>query len=252
MASQNNTIVSEIELAGIPCLWVKPNNNEIAATVILYHGWSSYKEYLQFFASTISQYGYQVILPDLLHHGERGILNYADVNVQITNFWPIITQTVVESKDLIDSVVKTCNADINKLAVIGESLGGFSAAGVFAHNTFIKCLVNLNGSCAWEKAEEVFGNVLGMPPKKEDLSLIRKYDPILHKDKLNLRPMLLIHGTPDTVVPIESQKYFYNQILPIYGESNEDLKFVEISRLNHYITINMTEDTVNWLDKYFK
>lgn len=60
----------------------------------------------------------------------------------------------------------------------------------------------------------------------------------------------MFHGDSDSMVSIESQKLFYEETLPIYSENQEDFKFIEIPRLNHYITIGMFEEAILWLKKH--
>ena len=65
-------------------------------------------------------------------------------------------------------------------------------------------------------------------------------------DKLINRPILLLHGTADSVVPISSQKIFLKKIKPMYNES-ENISLIEYPNLNHYLTTCMMEQTAKWL-----
>lgn len=59
--------------------------------------------------------------------------------------------------------------------------------------------------------------------------------------------MLILHGTEDTTIPIESQKFFMQLI-----EQNslmKSVKFVEYTKVNHHITLGMLEEAKNWLSK---
>ncbi len=70
-----------------------------------------------------------------------------------------------------------------------------------------------------------------------------------HLDRLVNRPILLLHGDSDTLVPVESQRIFYNKLNSIY-EDKEKLKLIEYPGLNHFVTTNMMEESINWLGKY--
>ncbi len=85
---------------------------------------------------------------------------------------------------------------------------------------------------------------------KDELSKIIPFDPITHKDKLFPRAILLLHGNEDTSVPIESLQFFYNEVSPYYNKQPENIKLVEIPKLNHYITSGMLEEIIHWLEHH--
>lgn len=59
------------------------------------------------------------------------------------------------------------------------------------------------------------------------------------------RSILILHGTEDTTIPIDSQRYFMQMI----GQNNlmNSAKFVEYSGVNHHITLGMLEEAKKWL-----
>jgi hypothetical protein len=59
----------------------------------------------------------------------------------------------------------------------------------------------------------------------------------------------MLHGDSDNVVPIDSQRIFYNKLVPIYNDK-ERIKLVEYPGLNHAVTTNMMEESINWLGRY--
>lgn len=246
------TNFSRIELSNIPCLCIKPNaQDDTFPTIFLYHGWSSNKENHRLLASILSQNGYQVIIPDAIFHGERNPLNFESQKALEENIWNVIIQSVNESSNLIKEAIEKKSFDSTRVCVIGHSMGGFIASGIFASNPEIKCLININGSSAWEKAEEIFRLLDGREPaSNEDLKEVRMYDPIRKYKQFNNRPIFLLHGDSDTSVPIDSQRYFYNEIIHYYSEDPGKLKLIEIPNLNHFITIGMVEEILKWLDDH--
>jgi dienelactone hydrolase len=244
--------VSKVELAGIPCLYIKPNfiDGELP-TLVFYHGWSSRKENSRFLAEIIAYNGYAVILPDNIDHGERGSLDYDAEGVIQENFWRIILNSVDEFKLIIKDAVVKLAVNPYRLAVGGHSMGGFISSGIFAANPKIKTLICINGGSAWEKAEEIYYEKDGKRLSSGfELDKIRQYDPIMFKDSLYPRPMLLLHGDSDTSVYIDIQKYFYNEMLKVYCDCPEKIKLFEVQRLNHDKTVGMMEEAVRWLDMY--
>lgn len=246
--------ISRVKLGNIPCIYVKPIFvTEETPTVIYYHGWESNKDNNLFLGKILAFNGYNVILPDAIHHGERGKLERYGAQELRKYFWEVILNTVKEYEALVNAAEDKLGLSMRRIAVMGSSMGGFIASGVFASNTKTKCLINMNGASAWQKAEITFKAMdyegKGMADE-EQLEEIISYDPLSRKDTLYPRPMLLLHGDADTSVPIDIQRYFYDEIKEGYKDKPERLKFVIEPRLNHYKTVRMMEETIAWLDKY--
>lgn len=230
-------------ISTIPCLEISPSCRPIG-TVLLYHGWASNIENYMFFASTVSSWGYKVIVPELPHHGERGILNYFDKFVLQQYFWDVVFQGVKEAGELVCELSKTDD----HIGFIGHSCGGFIAAGAFSNDSRVQSAIVINGSCAWVKFEELYREKDGRPPmnSNERISL-EEHDPISHLSFEGKKALLLLHGKEDTIIPIDSQRYFMNLKS---NTPSESLQIVEYSGVNHHLTIGMLQKSKEWLDKH--
>lgn len=240
------------EIGGIPCLIIRQRKKEGPfPTVLYYHGWGSNKENQIFKGSVIASCGYQVVIPDSIYHGERDPITHNAGGIIEKYFWEVVINSVEESKILIDNIVENYKTDRSRIGVMGHSMGGFIASGIFTANAIIKCLVNYNGACAWIKADELFRKTHNQPPTTEDDVLrLSKFDLTINISRLKLRPILLVHGDSDTSVPIESQEIFYKDVAPLYKENPEQLRFSKYQKLDHYITLGMLEEGILWLKKY--
>jgi dienelactone hydrolase len=199
----------------------------------------------------MATYGYQVIVPDALHHGERNPIDHDAPKMLETYLWKIILQNVKESGIIIDSIIEKHDADPHRIGIMGSSMGGFSGAGVFIHNPNLKCFVNFNGSCAWLCTEEIFRQRTQRPFMEESfVADLSQFDPMCNKDKLKERPILMLHGDADSSVPISCQRMFYSEVAPLYKDDPERLKLEEIPRMDHYISTGMLEEGIMWLKKY--
>lgn len=196
----------------------------------------------------LASVGYQVLIPDAIYHGERNpLLNY-DVENAAKLFWKIILNNIEESYILIDGLVSKYDADVDRIGVIGHSMGGFTAAGAFTHNPYIKALVVLNGSCYWENSNNIFHEKLKIEMNNRSNKLaerISSLDPMKNLDLLVDRPILLLHGEKDSVVSIESQRIFYDKIKNLYANKDR-IKFVGYPNLDHFVTTNMMEEAIYW------
>lgn len=250
---ESQLVISErIVIGDIPCLRYTPKGSiGLLPTVIYYHGWHSSKEYQRFKGTVLAVYGYQVIIPDAIYHGERNPINYDEPGAFEKYFWDVVFQNTEESQFLIENIVDKYEADSNRIAVMGNSMGGFSASGVFVKNSNLKCMVNTNGSCAWVKVEEIFREADNMPPISEErIRKLSTYDPMYNKEKLKNRPILMLHGDRDSSVPIDCQRVFYEEMSDLYSENPERLKLIEIPRMDHYISTGMFEEAIEWFKKY--
>ncbi|MCF6464879.1 alpha/beta fold hydrolase [Clostridium sp. Cult2] len=248
---KSNYILEEkISIEGIPAILFRPKERKgLIPTIILYHGWSSNKELQRMRGFILSTVGYQVIIPDAVHHGERNPLQNYDIDDGRKYFWDTIFSNLEESKSIIDEIILKYNGDSDRIGVIGNSMGGFTAAGVYTHNPSIKALVIFNGSCGWENSNEIFKEIFKMTKDEEIEEKIFQLDPMHNLNLLKDRPILLLHGDSDDLVSIESQRIFYKKIKPVY-KYEDRIKFIEYPNLNHFVTTNMMEESIAWFNKY--
>lgn len=240
---------TKLQIANIPCLYIRPNvlEEEIPA-VFVYHGWSSKKENYHFIAKILAFHGYGIIVPDAPNHGDRGKLDYESIDVMEQYFWKIVLEAVDEFKVLFEEANKKLNINPQRTAVMGSSMGGIIASGVFVKDPTIKTLINMNGACAWQDAEKRV-KILRCIDRSVSTGIekLRQYDPVSNLEALYPRPILIQHGDSDTSIPIETQWYFYNEAAKLYKKRPENLRLTVIKNLNHHKTIGMLEEAVAWL-----
>jgi dienelactone hydrolase len=249
-----STIERNILIDEIPTLVLTPKNNtKLHPTVILYHGWGSSIERQRFRGFILSSLGYQVIIPCGIHHGNRESVDHTKAENAGKYFWKIVFKNIEESDKVIDYAVKNLNADPNRIGVCGNSMGGFTAAGVFTHNPLLKALVVFNGSCNWDASNEGFLRALEIPEDikapKDLMEKLHTYNPMRNLGRIINRPILMLHGDSDTLVDVGPQREFYKEVAPKY-EDSERLKFIEYPKLNHFVTTNMMEEAAIWFDKF--
>ncbi|WP_425452438.1 alpha/beta hydrolase family protein [Paenibacillus cellulosilyticus] len=132
------------------------------------------------------------------------------------------------------------------VGVIGNSAGGFIAAGVFTKHTAIQSAVVMNGSCAWVRFEEQICERDNREPWAGiNKGVVQALDPIQSIKNIQQRALLILHGTEDTTIPIDSQRYF----MQVVEQNNliKSVRSIEYSKVNHQITLGMLEEVKSWL-----
>lgn len=240
-----------ITIAGIPCCVFTPKGVHSSPqaklpTIFYYHGWSSNKNKQRFIGSVLAAFGFQTILPDAIHHGEREAFDdYSAAGYG--HFIPTIMQNLREFQPLKEYALNELSAGENRIAVSGHSMGGFTAAGIFTHNPELKTAVIFNGAFAWQ-------NAINENEKRyhtahiEFSSTEKKADPANNLDKLQNRPIFLLHGEKDSLVPFEVQKAFYETAQARYSDKNA-IRFMPVARMDHYISVQMLNEAIIWLSQ---
>lgn len=249
----NNIIERNIKIDDIPTLVLTPKNDtKLHPTIILYHGWGSSLERQRFRAYILCTFGYQVLVPCAIYHGERNSIDHTNPENAGKYFWRIILNNIDEFKLIREYAISRLSADSDRIGVTGNSMGGFTSAGIFTSYKDIKALVVFNGSCNFEYSNEIFMEALNISIKDADQNLrvrIDKCDPIKNLDAIVNRPILLLHGDSDTLVNVNAQREFFKKVAPMY-DSSDKLSFIEYPKLNHFVTTNMMEEAAIWFDKY--
>lgn len=248
---------SKIYIDDIPLIRLRPKvDNEKFSTIIFYHGWSSSKESQRIRGYILANLGFQVLLPDSINHGERNPLDYTDPNNMKDFFWPTVLQSMEEFNKIRKYSIEKLHGDGDNIGVSGHSMGGFISSGVFTHKEGAKTAVILNGSCNWNYCNELIANKIGETfhiPIEDDLNKIKEklihLDPINHMDRIKDRPILMINGQADNVVPMESQKKFYEKTRKEYSDKRL-IDLIVYNNLGHFVTTNMMEDTSIWFKKF--
>lgn len=254
---QNEVLtISRDEHEGIPFVIYRPTGMSYDRwpTVFFYHGWSSSKEKQHLRGHILATMGYQVIMPDALHHGERGILDYERKEVVQNHFWTCVEQSIKEFPGLLDYATDFYHADREQIAVSGHSMGGITSAGIFVHNQDVATVVAMNGGFNWKGMVETYKENLD-PDLVDTLDLgveePEDLDPMNNLEKLQGRPILSIHGVEDPIVPCEPDYSFQNHALDHYEFTRKDSVVVSVHEgTGHVVTTNMMDEALLWLNMY--
>ena len=143
---------TRINIDGIPALQITCGDMP-KGVVLFYHGWTSQKEYQSVRGHLLAAYGYDVLIPEAVNHGERGPIDY-NSPASYGEFWQTIFQNIREAPSIIKYIRKWRRHV--PCAVVGHSMGAFTALGVMTHYTEFRTAVALNGSGWWDESDRRF------------------------------------------------------------------------------------------------
>ncbi len=180
------------------------------ATIILCHGYGGTRGDMLPKAAILARHGYSTLLFDFRGHGESG--------------GDLVTLGHDEVQDVRGAVaflLARPEGDPRHIGIFGQSMGGATVIRAAARIPEIEA-VAAEGAFASLKdtIANDFTNLTGLPPfpfaplmmllgewqTGLDISLVRPVDDIAH---LSPRPVLLIHGLADTVLPPENARRLY-------------------------------------------
>ncbi|PFA19811.1 phospholipase [Bacillus cereus] len=242
---------ARIQLGHLNCLLLQPTQQDKKITIVLYHGWGSSMYHQTFLGTILANFGYTVIVPEIIYHDSREpLIDYFSKPIMEQYFWKTILHTVKHDiNDLFTCIYESEYCLDHKIVVLGSSMGGFISSGAFMKDSKIDELININGSGAWMTSEEIFQKQ-GSNASSE-IHMIRKMDPIESIERIHNRPILLLHGANDTVIFPLGQQRLYEKVQSHDQDTTSNITFVLYQNINHSISISMIEKVVTWLDEQF-
>ena len=219
----------------------KPHTKTTNKTIILFHGWGSTVKKYEEFAKQLALLGFQVIVPEVMYHDSRnGLKNHFLKEVTEEYFWKTIFQSIDESPIFFEEV----NISKEQVILMGISMGGFIASGIYARDQHFAGLININASGSFLVSENIFREMDGRPRlSDEEVDTFHAYDP---KGKhVSSSPVLLMHGEQDKVVSIEGQKDYADFLL----QQHKDVQFYTYPDVNHTFSQEMLADLIEWLEQ---
>lgn len=239
----------KIAIAGRPVRVLRPETKTDKA-MVFYHGWSSSAALNVFRGKILAAHGYVVLVPEAVHHGERGTLDYEDGTVVAAHMFSVIDRSAREFSDLKDWLNKE---GCSRILVTGHSMGGFTAARVFAAYTDLTACVNLNGCFAFHDAAEGLFAKAGPEQEKalRDAFVPYETDPQEQTEHLVNRPILLINGAADAVIDPDWQKAFYENLREKY-EDPDRIRRIRMENQGHFVTTNMLEELLAFARTYME
>ncbi len=203
-----DVLVARRQVRGVPLLDLAPRNPEAPDArfplVVLYHGFSNFKEMDLAQGYHVARGGFRVLLPDAWRHGERaapGLIDFVDA----------CTRTAAEIDGLIDAYGGEPGVDAGRVGLGGFSMGGcITFAYLAGGGRRVTAAASVIGSPDWVSIFEspdakARAGELGVPAdpagRAAYLARVRAAEPAGRIDAFAAVPFLVQVGALDTLVP---------------------------------------------------
>jgi dienelactone hydrolase len=232
---------------------------------VYYHGVVQRKDvYLDThpMARRLADAGFVVALPDAPGHGERpaGATVVERLRESLPHeFCADIEQARDESPALLDWLAARPEVDGARLAVLGVSMGGYTAAVVAAAaRERLRAAVCIAGSAdlagCMAATDSIAPGKWGPPDRSLDAETrarIARIDPLGYPARFAPLPLLILHGERDTWNPCATSQRFATALEAHYAGAPERLRFVLVPDAPHWPPgPQMVEEAVAWLRRH--
>lgn len=198
----------------VPATLILPGGTERPPCVLFLHGLGGDRGQAQLVATLLIPQGIAVLAIDAAMHGDRAVagVNFADVGAELAALDGPLVQTVVDNRRAIDYIESREDIDADRIVLIGASMGGILGSIVAAVDERIDAALLLVAGGGWAAilnesdhpaAERLRASGMG---EAEALAYVEPTHFIGH---LSPRPLLMINGTEDQIIPRSSAEALY-------------------------------------------
>lgn len=231
----------------IPAYLTLPPGQEQAQglpLVLLVHGGPASRDTLDFdyMAAFFASRGYAVLQPNF-----RGSAGYGSTWERAGwRQWGGLMQTDVE--DGVTALARSGRIDPERVCIVGGSYGGYAAlAGATLTPERYRCAISINGASDLNEmlrvermetgtdsiSSDYWRGIIG--DGREDRDAIRAVSPAFLADRVQA-PILLLHGTDDTVVRIDQSRRMNRALV----QAGKTVRFVELEGDDHFLSDSAT------------
>ncbi len=223
--------------------------------IILLHGYGGDKDDLMEAARPLAKRGYAAAAIDAQYHGERrqeGRNMYStDANETVSAF----VQSVVDVRRLIDHLEVRDDVDGSRIGLVGGSMGGLlgAIATGIEERIDVPVLIVAGGNMRIMVGESQLSRVEEIRAEfertgrrvEEEAEKLRCIDPINFVHLISPRPLLMINGLHDDIVPVASNR-------ALYAQAREPKKIVWYDTGHDVPSDEAARKAFFWFEKHLK
>lgn len=217
----------------IPALIWRGDGAGVRPAIVSIHGGGGSKDDIEpEIVDYVTSRGVTLVTIDAHLHGERrrsaGEAWSSDPFDEV-GFLEIIEQTARELFAVFAYLRDDGAIDADRIGVRGGSMGGYIALAATGLGVQACAVLSICGGADYVNS---FGPNLSASGTIEAAQMeelerrARAIDPLFHADRFPPRPVFLIHGVRDPLVPIAGARALYDALTPYYQERPQDLLFL--------------------------
>jgi len=175
--------------------------------IILLHGLGQDKSLINDIHPKYMKSGYAMICIDSQYRGERERPGKRFISFNMFETRQTFAQTIVDARRAVDFLETRNDIDPDQIVLLGASMGGILGATAAAHEPRIQgaLLLYAGGNLRRLLAEStiIYPRTTWWRSTLAGASgiILREVDPLRHIGRISPRPVLMINGSRDTVVP---------------------------------------------------
>lgn len=222
--------------------------------VFVVHGLLSRKERHSELCLDLAHAGFTACALDARSHGERatpeGVARLSGA-LNMEFLWAFADAVIGTAADL------TAVADYlghDGYGVIGHSMGGYVALRAGVTEERVRAVVSVAGNPDWSLLPAGRDGAAGpfLPPEVAELA--RRESPLGQAARFFPRPVLMLHGASDTVVPIAGHRALHDALRSRYDDAGPEMRdrlsLVEYPGVGHDWLPDMAARAVAWMTRY--
>jgi uncharacterized protein len=225
------------QVGEIPALLFRAEGTaEDAPLVFALHGLTSRKERHLDLCLRLAEAGFRACAPDARSHGERRSEDSAILSGDRTHpdFLPVFSRAVAGTVEDVMRLAGYFGGE--QYGIVGHSMGGYIALHTALADARAAVLVSIAGVLDVSQIPRAF-----LPP--EVAALVNEADVHGRASEFGNRPLLLLHGDADIVVPVSGSRRL--------REMHSSLRLVEYPGIGHEFLPAMAEESVAFLSEHF-
>lgn len=233
------------KIDGIPYLLLAAADLSTEAPLVLVlHGLGGFKENILPTVYAFAQQGFRVAALDARQHGERADAAGREDRMAaayIATLYEIITGTARDVSVLLDHLGAA------RASIHGISLGGYITFSALLSEPRLAVASVAMGSPDW------FGPLRAMGVDLQHPALVHvvQANPLDQAEaSYPPRPLLMLHGLEDDVVPVTGVEALGVRLRPAYSETPERLELVLYPGLGHVYTPDMLARSIAWTKRF--
>lgn len=172
--------------------------------------------------------GVTLVTVDAYKHGERAPTGFdmTRARANLATFLDIIEHTARDLVTVTNVLRDDPAVDEGRIGLRGGSMGGYIVLMAAGLGVPAAAVLSICGGADYARIWDLRGAGAGRPGAGAVLDRASGIDPIYHPNAFPPRPVLMIHGANDPIVPIVGQQALYAALAPLYAEHPGDCLFL--------------------------